>query len=328
MPADPYPVDDQSLRLLAPHEVCSNGTPGVSIVVCCHNSESRLRPTLEHLAAQKDACVPWELIVIDNASTDSTCKMAVSCWPEDAPAPLRVVREGKLGLSNARERGFAEAQYEIISFIDDDNWVCSEWVKVVTDVFLSSPDVGLCGGESSPVFEGTPARWFSQFQKCFAVGAQQESAGHLNNGWLWGAGLCVRKSAWQALVDRGFRSVLTGRAGKRLSAGEDTEICMVLSLAGWKQWYEPKLRLQHFIPNSRLQWSYLRGLFRGFGAAGTQLSAYGEAFRTPSMLTTDYWRRTWPWGVASALKRVVLNVRPWLWGGAPSIRGGRKGAGR
>jgi GT2 family glycosyltransferase len=44
---------------------------GVSVVVCCHNSASRLPTTLHHLAAQE---VPrdlgWEVIVVDNASTD------------------------------------------------------------------------------------------------------------------------------------------------------------------------------------------------------------------------------------------------------------------
>jgi glycosyltransferase involved in cell wall biosynthesis len=108
---------------------------GVSIIIFCHNSANRLPQTIEHLASQKvSRNVQWEVIVVDNASTDNTSKLAKNCWPKDTSVPLKVVYEPQLGLNNARHRGFIEAKYEIVSFVDDDNRVCPEWVHLVHEV--------------------------------------------------------------------------------------------------------------------------------------------------------------------------------------------------
>ena len=59
-----------------------------------------------------------------------------------------------------------------------------------------------------------------------------------------------------------------------MAPGEDSELCLVLHMAGWQWWYEPRLVLQHFLPAGRLTWSYLRRLHRGFGAAAVWLDIY------------------------------------------------------
>jgi glycosyltransferase involved in cell wall biosynthesis len=106
---------------------------GVSVAICCHNSETLLPATIAHL---RNRCVSrdmkWEVLVIDNASTDKTAMVARKCWGDDGPAPMRVVHGNRLGLSYARERAFNEAKYEIVSFIDDDNWVAPEWIRTVS----------------------------------------------------------------------------------------------------------------------------------------------------------------------------------------------------
>src|SRR5437773_6033620 len=115
---------------------------GVCVVICCHNGGKRLARTLAHLA---DQVVPpeiaWEVIVVDNASTDGTADVAAACWSNCVP--LRIISEPRLGLTYARERGFREAKYEFISFVDDDNWVSPEWVRTVFRLMCDHPDVGI-----------------------------------------------------------------------------------------------------------------------------------------------------------------------------------------
>jgi hypothetical protein len=53
-------------------------------------------------------------------------------------------------------------------------------------------------------------------------------------GYLWGAGLTIRKAAWQQLQAAGFTPMLLGRQGTMLSTGEDSEICYTLRLASWR----------------------------------------------------------------------------------------------
>ena len=60
--------------------------PAISVVICCHNSAAVLPPTLMHLAAQiVDPSVQWEVVVIDNASTDDTVQVATRAWPARCP---------------------------------------------------------------------------------------------------------------------------------------------------------------------------------------------------------------------------------------------------
>ncbi len=283
---------------------------GVSIVICCYNSAQRLPVTLAHLAAQQvKEKLLWEVIVVDNASTDTTSQVALELWPPDAPASLRVICEPELGLSHARYRGLAEAKYEIVSFVDDDNWVCPEWVQLVAEIMSDNPDVGACGGVSEAVCEIEPPEWFEEYRASFAVGDQGEEAGDVTftRGYLWGAGLTIRKAVWLHLVNNGFRLVNEDRKGTSLSSGGDGELCFAMRLAGWRLWYEPRLRLYHFLPASRLQWSYLRRLHRGGGASSVGLEPYFWAFHPSPMTLKERLRQTWQWQTLALLKAMLFR---------------------
>ncbi|MBV8729549.1 MAG: glycosyltransferase family 2 protein, partial [Acidobacteriia bacterium] len=122
---------------------------GVTIIICCHNAAERLVPTLRHLLAQQTSgAIPWEVLVVDNASTDGTAEVARSVWPADHSAPLRVTVEPRLGLGYARARGLTEARYEYASFVDDDNWVGPQWIETVCTIFDGNPEIGACGSRN------------------------------------------------------------------------------------------------------------------------------------------------------------------------------------
>ena len=285
---------------------------GISVVICCHNSSTRLPATLSHLARQQVALeIRWEILVVDNASTDDTSEVARQSWPGDAPAELRVTSEPQLGLTHARHRGFSEAKYEIVSFIDDDNWVSPDWVQLVSEIMSRHPNVGACGGYIESVYEVPPPWWFENYKMYYAVGAQASEAGDISRtqGYLWGAGLNIRKKAWQELVDRGFSPLLTGRQGKTLSTGEDTELCFALRLAGWGLWYEPRLQTRHFLPAARLEWAYLRKIFRGIGTASVFADLYHHALRGEPKTLAEKLKRTWHWKIlATFIKLFVCDV--------------------
>jgi glycosyltransferase involved in cell wall biosynthesis len=246
---------------------------GISIILCSHNGESRLPPTLSHLRTQAGCTEPWEVLLIDNASTDDTAKIALSCW-STAPTPLRIVHEPKLGLQFARERGLKEAKYDFLAFVDDDNWVASNWVMTAYSALAGDPLLGAVGSICDPVCEIPEPDWFSQYNAIYAILTDADLTEWSQPDYLNGAGLCVRKEAWEQLVRAGFRSLVTDRLGARLSGGGDTELTMALRLAGWKIRVEPNLRLRHFMPASRLRWDYLRRLERGYAASYVSLEAY------------------------------------------------------
>ena len=169
------------------------------MVVPTHNGAPRLGATLAHVAAQRPpAGLAWEVILVDNASTDGTADAALAAWPADAPAQLRVVHEHQLGLGHAHARGFAEASGQLVTWVEDDNWIAPDWLELVSRTMEEHPEVGALGGFNEPVCEISPPAWLERFQYAYAAGPQGPARGDVTDsrGFLWGAGMTVRKKAW------------------------------------------------------------------------------------------------------------------------------------
>lgn len=258
----------------------------VSVVVPSHNGASLVPRTLSYIAAQRPPSeLVWEVIVIDNASTDGTSEAALAAWPRDAPVAIRVVSEPELGLSHAHVRGFAEARGELVTWVEDDNWISPDWLTLVWTTMKRNPEIGACGGFNEPVCEGGEPAWFEAHQSAYATGAQGSRGGDVTDddpGYLWGAGMTVRRDAWRYLADNGFSPLLMDRQGRaNYNSGGDVEISFALRLSGWRLWFEPALGLRHFLLGHRLEWSYLRRFMRGFGAASVGLDPYRRALGGP-----------------------------------------------
>jgi GT2 family glycosyltransferase len=264
-----------------------SGRVDVSVVVPTHNGAGLLPRTLSHIASQRTSPdLAWEVIVIDNGSTDRTAEVARHAWPSDAPVPIRVIQEPELGLSNAHLRGFAEARGELVTWVEDDNWVDPHWVEQAWRTMGEHPEAGACGGFNEPECDGTAAWWFEVRQGYYGCGPQGEPGDITeDHGYLWGAGLTVRREAWRQLVDGGFRPLLGDRRGKaNYSSGGDSEICFALRLSGWRLRFEPEMRLRHFVPAHKLEWGYLRRLVRGVGSSTVGLDPYLRALGDPEVV--------------------------------------------
>ncbi len=110
---------------------------GVSVIICCYNGSSRLPMTLTHLATQRvPKSLKWEVLLIDNASTDGSASIAQKIWDELLPDSelFRIILEPKAGQHFARIRGAKEAQYDLLLFCDDDNWLDPDYIFFSTSV--------------------------------------------------------------------------------------------------------------------------------------------------------------------------------------------------
>ena len=291
---------------------------GVSIIICGYNSSSRITPTLEALQKQQFTKQPvsWEVILVDNASTDNTKQVAEEVWKRNPVTQLRVIKEEMPGLMNARKRGMENAVFDIVSFIDDDNWVETGWVQKVFGIFAADEKTGACGGRSEPVFENKKPEWFDEYQSSFAVGSQADQTGIINDtkGFLWGAGLSFRRSLWNELHDRGFKNITLGREGKKITAGEDTELCYAIRLLGYNIFYSNELLLKHFMPVNRMNINYLEKMCEGFGKAFARLNCYKVLLDTKTFKLYPWW---YEWAVAVknyllAKLQLGLEKDPWL----------------
>lgn len=236
---------------------------GISVIVCCYNSADRLPKTLQHLQDQKfDVDIPWEIIIINNASTDNTVEIAKSLCESFSNLSHRflLADEPLCGLANARQKGVELSNYNFIIFCDDDNWLCEDYLNIVYSVFVNYANVGYIGGCSEAVFESgiTKPDWFDDVAYSYAVGKPFKQNGIQNAVYTWGAGMCVRRAAVEHIFKYPF--LLTDRNGVDLSSGGDSEICARINIQKYDLYFSENLKLNHFIPSKKLSEEYAKKL--------------------------------------------------------------------
>jgi glycosyltransferase involved in cell wall biosynthesis len=258
-------------------------TSGVSVVICCYNSERRITETLKHLSKQNvDPSVCWEIILVDNASSDNTNTVAEGFWSTtNTTVDLRIVREGKPGLAYAREKGISEAKFNIIIFCDDDNWLSPSYIQKSFELAQHYSEFGAIGGEGIPVSDAERPNWFEAYKKYYACYPQSSHSGELLEpmSFLYGAGLIINRKNLMNLKSQGFESILSDRIGANLTSGGDNELCYALTLAGHKLYYSADLKFHHYIPASRLTKDYLLRLIKAISYSSMKLVLYHYAIR-------------------------------------------------
>lgn len=245
---------------------------GCSLVVCCYNSVGRIESTLRAICAMSvPAGLEWELIIVDNASSDNTGAISRDLLTALSPPIWRVVREEKPGLMYARLRGAAEAQFGVVCFIDDDNWPDPSWLVEVAATAEANPAIGAFGGWCTGVGDCELPCWFESFAGKFACGPMGHAEGVCVRPSLRGAGLCVRKKAWSSIESLLLSPFLLGRTGKALSSGDDDFICQLLDRHNWKLYYNPRMHMMHYMPKERLTEDYLLKIHEGIGRSSVRL---------------------------------------------------------
>jgi glycosyltransferase involved in cell wall biosynthesis len=249
---------------------------GISVIVCCYNSATRLEHTLNHLFKQEvESSISWEIIVVDNNSTDNTTERSEELYRLSGSfIPFKVITEPNPGLSNARQAGFDASKYEIVVMVDDDNWLSSNYLNGVWNVFQKDHTIGMVGGLGIPELSQMAPDWFDRYAYCYATGPQTEDGNAGITEHLYGAGLALRLSILDRLKENGFSSLLSDRIGNSLMSGGDTELCFAYRMAGAKLYYEPSISFQHELPQARINWRYLRRLFHGFGLTKSRMDIY------------------------------------------------------
>ncbi len=263
---------------------------GISVIVCCYNSAPRLYETLKHLALQKTgASLLWEIIIVDNASTDNTNCFAQETWNNFTKPGIdfKIVSEKQPGLSFAKHRGVEESKYEYIVFCDDDNRLNEDYIQTAFNLIIADDTIGAMGGISIAVSDVKLPEWFHKYEEAYAVGKQAATSGYINEkGYVNGAGMITRKTVFQNAVNHKFPGILHGRKGNALSSGEDCEYCLRVMLQGYNIYYNEGLIFKHYMQASRLTEEYRQALFKAFEETHELLNEYLEAAKIKKL--SDY----------------------------------------
>jgi glycosyltransferase involved in cell wall biosynthesis len=256
---------------------------GITVLICTHNGDKNLPDTLMHLSRQRvESFVEWEILLIDNASTDNSANIALKTWKSlHTHIPLTVLRENKPGKDNAIDLGFKSAEYSYVIICDDDNWLNENYIQHAYSIMTSHPEIGMLGGKGEPVFEEEcdAPLWFNEFQKFYAVGPQAYLNGEIIHYWptyrfLWGAGVVVNLEAYSVLQTVNFKRILSSARYPKVARSEDVELSLAIWLTGYKLWYDEGLTFQHFISKEKLKFSYLMKVVRQSISASHYLRPY------------------------------------------------------
>lgn len=221
------------------------------MIICCYTLErlTRLSCAVESVRAQS---VPVHEIVVVVDHNRPLFEVAVATFDGIAV----VENTGARGLSGARNTGVGVASGRVLSFVDDDACVDTDWAKHLLDVY-TDPDVVAAGGLVVPDFESGRPAWFPPeldwVVGCTYAGHRAE-AGPVRN--LIGANMSFRADALRSLG--GFRTDL-GRTKSASGGCEETELCIRAGrLSHGTIWFEPRAIAHHFVPRERTTAKYLR----------------------------------------------------------------------
>lgn len=117
----------------------------ISVIVCTRNRSSLLPRVMSQLCAQDYAEDRFEVIVVDNCSTDDTPDVVKHFIP-NCKLTLRLVQEPRLGVTFARNRGAEEANYPYLAYLDDDCSVGTDWLSQLALGFGLSDEVSVVAG--------------------------------------------------------------------------------------------------------------------------------------------------------------------------------------
>lgn len=263
-------------------------TYAYTVALCTHNHSDRLARTLGDLSALEMPKARWELVIIDNACKDETPELlSRQQWP--AGWSVRVMREEKLGLSNARNRAILEARGEYLIFIDDDETPDSDWLCAYERLIETKrPDA--FGGRIRVLFEDDRPAWLQDDLLGFLGELNRfDSVSQLTapSTSFYGGNFGFRKS----VIDRvgGFDATL-GRKGTDNTGGEEVDFYRRVLSAGYKVWWTPEALIYHRIQASKLSRRYFLDLHYRQGIIEGKRARGNRARIPPKYLYPQLWR--------------------------------------
>lgn len=239
----------------------------LSVIVCTHDRWPFLQRCLAGLAAQQASRQRFEVLVVDNASSDATPREARAFC--EANPGFRYLREERLGLSRARNCGMDAAAGAYLAYIDDDAVPHADWVARLLAAFeQGNPLPHAVGGEIEPDWGAPPPSWLTPILRRFLsaeLGWSKQAIWLQRTQWI-----CETNSAYRRDVLRhyGRWPEDLGRRGNSLLSNENI-INQRLLADGGRILFDPAIRVRHHIHADRVNpaWLKRRAFWQGVSEA-------------------------------------------------------------
>jgi glycosyltransferase involved in cell wall biosynthesis len=298
-------------------------TPEVSIVISTYNRAARLPGALDALLAQDAPGLPYEIIVVDNNSSDHT-RQVIETFQTRSGGRVRYVFEGRQGVSYGRNAGVQKARAALLAFTDDDMRMAADWVAQVRQALATHPEWDYAGGRVWPRWSVPPPAWLTPRHwgpvALLDYGAAPLPIDAANQRALVTANFAIRRAAFEAC---GGFSPLTQRTTSDVCSTEDHELLLRLWQTGARGAYVPQLLGWAEVPALRLTKQYHRRWHRGHGRClallredSLEQTRRGQWFGVPAHLYRQTLRHAVDWLLAlprgAAAEAFWCETRLWF----------------
>lgn len=245
----------------------------ISVIICTYNNAKCLKQALLSLVDQTFDKNSYEILVVDNNSTDETISQVESIHIKFFLPKIILIREEKQGLGYARNKGLKSAKGKYVAFIDDDAQADKIWLeKVFTIMENKKLNPLACGGIILPIYEDKKPDWFKDVYETRSWGKNDRFIeGHET---LSGSNMIVRKV--EAIRYGGFENKI-GMKGNYLSVGEETSLFEKI-IENIREdnifYYSPELIVYHQVATYKMTVIYQ--LKRSFAAGYAKFLRLGQ----------------------------------------------------
>ncbi len=260
-----------------------------SVVICTYNRAGLLKESIISIQKQDFKADHYEIIVVDNNSTDDT-KAVVLELASVSPVAIKYVFEKQQGLSFARNSGIKGSEGDVIVFTDDDVEAESQWLREMVSAF-DDPDTACAGGPIRPIWLSERPDWLTdRWLNYYAVSefaAARETLEFSYPHCPWGANIAFRRGVFETV---GLFPTDLGRVGPSLLSNEEINLCRKIGERGKRIKFAPGAVIHHKISPKRVkkQWLYHRTYWQGRSDAvlykNTDMNIYAELRTHASVL--------------------------------------------
>lgn len=228
----------------------------LTVIICTYNRAKYIGSLLESIAVNDLAKSEYEILLVDNNSTDNTREICAAFAAAHKDVRFRYTKEPEQGLSAARNRGIKEAKGDIFVYIDDDALVDTWYLRTVVEYMSAHPEISAIGGKILPLYETEEPTWMSPYTKTLLTAWMDfgDEVRPFPRGKFPGGG----NSAYRAEVFEkvGLFNTELGRKGDSLMGAEEKDIYDKMNALGMQYMYVPAMTLHHIIPQRKLEKDY------------------------------------------------------------------------
>ena len=252
----------------------------VSVIICSYNRATYIGSALDSLYHQTASKDDFEVIVVDNNSTDGTDQVFVKWRAGNPDGHFYYTTETNQGASYARNKGAQLAKSDWLCFMDDDAFATPDYINNIIRHTKQHPNILGFGGKIIPKYIPEEPKWMSYYVSSLVGNFDyaQEACAFKNGKYPIESNMILKKSAFDLVG--GFNTAIPGVVGTLRIGGEGKELFYKIIALGEKIYYDPSICVYHVVEVKKLTPEYMYRVASGIGR--------GERARTKAISQKAY----------------------------------------